>query len=301
MKQKVGLFIGRFQPLHLGHIDALNQAKQHWVTEFLMGIGSANKEHTAENPFTYEERKTMVTKVLKALHIKFSIYAVPDMDSDEDRKNFIIENLPKFDMVISGNPWTSDIFKKTKYKICILKIRKDIKSTTIRHMLHIGDNIGLGQFVPHQISTYLEHIKASKRLAEYYTHEGIWPSVAVDGIIFTKDKKIVVIKRKNPPLGYALPGGFVDYGETTEQALIREMKEEIWVQVKIRKLAGVMSDPKRDPRAHIISIVYIADIISGKVKAGDDAKSVKIMKLEDAKKLKMVANHDKFLQKVSIQ
>ena len=78
----------------------------------------------------------------------------------------------------------------------------------------------------------------------------------------TKDKRIVIIQRKNPPIGFALPGGFVDYGETTEQALIREMKEEVGVFIKIKKLAGVMSDPKRDPRGHIISIVYIADIVS---------------------------------------
>ncbi len=76
------------------------------------------------------------------------------------------------------------------------------------------------------------------------------------------------------------------------------MKEEIGVTVKIRKLAGVMSDPKRDPRCHIISIAYIADIVSGKPKAGDDAKTVKIMKFEDAKKLKMVAGHDVFIQKL---
>ena len=78
------------------------------------------------------------------------------------------------------------------------------------------------------------------------------------------------------------------------------MKEEIGVQVKVRRLAGVMSDPKRDPRGHIVSIVYIADIVSGKPKAGDDAKSLKMMRLEDVKKLKMVAQHDRFLQSISL-
>ncbi len=300
MNKKIGLFIGRFQPFHLGHIDALKQARKYGITEFFIGVGSSNKEHTAENPFTYEERKTMITKILNALWVKFTIYPLPDMESDDDRKNYIINNLPKFDAVISGNPRTTSIFKKTPYKICNIKITKDIKSTAIRHMLHIGDMEGLKTLVPGQVIIYLQSMKADKRLAKYYRDEHIGPSIAVDGILLTKDKRIVIIQRKNPPLGYALPGGFVDYGETTEQALVREMKEEIGVHIKIRKLAGVMSDPKRDPRSHIISIVYIADIVSWRIKAGDDAKSVKLMKFEKAKELKMVAGHDKFLQTCTI-
>jgi len=277
MKQKIGLFIGRFQPFHLGHFDALSQAKKHGITEFIIGIGSSDKEHTAENPFTYEERKTMISKILKALNIKFTISPLPDMDSDEDRKNYIIKNLPKFDTVISGNQWTTSIFRKTKYPICTIKIIKDIKSTVIRHMLHIGDIEELKTMLPGQTLTYLNSINASKRVKKYYLNEHIGPSLAVDGIIVTKDKKIVIIQRKNPPLGHALPGGFVDYGETPEQALIREMKEEVGVQVKIRKMVGIFADSKRDPRSHIISIVYIADIVSGKPKAGDDAKTIKLI------------------------
>lgn len=300
MTKKIGLFIGRFQPFHLGHIDALNQARKYGITEFIIGIGSSNKEHTAENPFTYEERKTMVTKILNAIGVKFTIYPLPDMESDEDWKNYIIKNMPNFDVVISGNPRTSSIFKKTPYKICPIKIIKDIKSTSIRHMIHIGNMEGLKELVPGQVIIYLKSMKADKRLTKYYQDEHIWPSIAVDGILVTKEKKIIIIQRKNPPLGYALPGWFVEYGETTEQALIREMKEEVGVHIKIRKLAGVMSNPKRDPRCHIISIVYIADVVSWRLKAWDDAKSIKTMTLEKAQDLKMVAGHDTFLQNISL-
>jgi len=139
MKPTIGLFIGRFQPFHLGHIDALKQARKYGITEFIIGVGSSNKEHTAENPFTYEERKTMITKILNAIGVKFTIYPLPDVESDDDRKNYAITNLPKFDVVISGNPLTTSIFKKAKYKICNIKITKDIKSTAIRHMINIGD------------------------------------------------------------------------------------------------------------------------------------------------------------------
>jgi len=206
MKQKIGLFIGRFQPFHLGHIDALKQARKDGITEFLIGVGSSNKEHTAENPFSYEERKVMITKILNAIGVKFTIYPLPDVESDEDRKNYIIKNLPRFDAVISGNPRTTSIFKKVKYPMCNIKITKDIKSTTIRHMLHVGDIERLKTLVPGQVITYLQSIKADKRLAKYYRDEHIGPSLAVDGILMTKDKRIVIIQRKNPPLGYALPG-----------------------------------------------------------------------------------------------
>ena len=298
MAQKIGLFIGRFQPFHLGHIDALKQARKYGITEFFIGIWSSNKEHTAENPFSHEERKTMITKILNSLGVKFTIYPLPDMEKDDDRKEYVINNLPKFDAIISGNPLTTSIFKKNKYAISNIKITKDIKSTAIKHMIHIWDIEGLKELIPGQIITYLQSMKADKRLAKYYNDEHIRPVVAVDGILLTKDKRIVIIQRKNAPLGYALPGGHIEYWETAEQALIREMKEEVGVHIRIKRLAGVMTDPKRDPRNHIISLVYIADIISWRIKAGDDAKSVKLMKLEKAKELKMVAGHDTFLQSV---
>jgi len=84
----------------------------------------------------------------------------------------------------------------------------------------------------------------------------ITPYLTVDGVvkIFTpKFQGIVLIKRKNPPLGFALPGGFVDRGESVEDALRREMKEEINLDIKIEKFLGVYSDPSRDPRLHTAS------------------------------------------------
>lgn len=173
MTQKIGLFIGRFQPFHLGHIDAIRQAKEYGVTEFFIGIGSANKEHTAENPFTYEEREMMISKLLETLKIKFTIYPIPDMESDEDRKNHIIRNLPKFDVIISGNARTTSIFKKTEYPICTVKISKEIKATTIRHLLYIGEAEELKKLLPTQILAYLQGINAAKRLGTYFSNEDI--------------------------------------------------------------------------------------------------------------------------------
>jgi len=119
------------------------------------------------------------------------------------------------------------------------------------------------------------------------------PYLTVDGIvkIFNPEfEGIVLIKRKNRPLGYALPGGFVDRGETVEDALKREMKEEIGLDVKIQKLFGIYSDPKRDPRLHTASCVYVCTA-EGMPCAGDDAKEAFVVKLEDIPWEELVFDH----------
>lgn len=100
------------------------------------------------------------------------------------------------------------------------------------------------------------------------------PVVTVDAIIEI-DGGIVLIKRKNPPHGWAIPGGFVDYGETLEEAVCREIKEETGLDVNISRQFHTYSDPERDPRHHTISTIFIATA-SGKPEAGDDAKEAKV-------------------------
>ncbi len=86
---------------------------------------------------------------------------------------------------------------------------------------------------------------------------------------------IVLIKRKNPPYGWALPGGFVDYGESLEESAVREAREETSLDVRLLYQLHTYSDPKRDPRLHTISTVYVAKA-SGKPKAQDDAREIGI-------------------------
>ena len=100
------------------------------------------------------------------------------------------------------------------------------------------------------------------------------PVVTVDAIIEI-DNGIILIRRKNPPPGWALPGGFVDYGETLEGAVVREMKEETCLDVTLTRQFHAYSDPERDPRFHTVSIVFIA-AASGTPKAADDAMDIGI-------------------------
>ncbi len=91
---------------------------------------------------------------------------------------------------------------------------------------------------------------------------------------------IVLIKRKNPPHGWALPGGFVDYGESLEEAAVREAKEETSLDIQLGKQLHTYSDPERDPRQHTISTVFVASA-RGKPKAEDDAQEIGIFTQEE--------------------
>jgi len=105
---------------------------------------------------------------------------------------------------------------------------------------------------------------------------------------------IVLIKRKNPPLGWALPGGFVDYGETLEAAAVREAKEETGLRVKLLRQFHTYSAPERDPRQHTISTVFLAEA-SGKAAAGDDAAELGTF-LKDHLPDKIVFDHKQILE-----
>ncbi len=101
------------------------------------------------------------------------------------------------------------------------------------------------------------------------------PVPAVDLIIEIEGKGLVLIERKNPPPGWALPGGFVEVGESLEQAAVREAKEETCLDVELLGQFHTYSDPKRDPRMHCISTVFVARA-TGTPKAEDDAKAVSL-------------------------
>ena len=126
------------------------------------------------------------------------------------------------------------------------------------------------------------------------------PYPTVDAIIYSIElKKILFIKRKNPPFEgqFALPGGFVDYGESVEHACVREVKEETSLDITKIYLFGVYSDPERDPRFHTMSTVFLAPVKGfEKAKAADDAADLEIIDFEKAISLKLAFDHSKIIK-----
>jgi len=105
------------------------------------------------------------------------------------------------------------------------------------------------------------------------------PALAVD-VIVKRGKEVLLIKRKNEPFKgkWALVGGFVKYGERVEEAAKRECREETGLEVELERLVGVYSDPRRDPRGHVVSICFLARPVGGRLRGGSDASDAKFFK-----------------------
>jgi O-acetyl-ADP-ribose deacetylase (regulator of RNase III)/ADP-ribose pyrophosphatase YjhB (NUDIX family) len=130
---------------------------------------------------------------------------------------------------------------------------------------------------------------------DYVTHKlSNGPYTTVDCIIEIEGG-IVLIQRSNPPFGWALPGGFVDYGESLEDAVRREMKEETGLELEELKQFHTYSDPARDPRFHTICTVFSAKG-KGSPKAGDDASGLKIVKPDELESIQFAFDHRQILK-----
>ncbi|MFH0754992.1 MAG: NUDIX domain-containing protein [Candidatus Omnitrophota bacterium] len=138
--------------------------------------------------------------------------------------------------------------------------------------------------VEKQVYGYLKHV----------TEDLAWGPYVCADIIIEMDEGIILIERTNPPFGWALPGGFVDRGESLETAAAREAREETNMNLKDLKQFHTYSEPSRDPRFHTITTIFTAKGI-GTPKAGDDAKGLKIVPLSQLRQLHFAFDHNKVL------
>jgi ADP-ribose pyrophosphatase YjhB (NUDIX family) len=123
------------------------------------------------------------------------------------------------------------------------------------------------------------------------------PVPTVDVILEMHDGRILLVERKNPPHGWALPGGFVDYGESCEAAAVREAAEETGLEVILLRQLGTYSDPTRDPRLHTITTVFIAQPADDAVpRAGDDAAEVGLFSQDEIPWTALCFDHDLILR-----
>jgi 8-oxo-dGTP diphosphatase len=126
--------------------------------------------------------------------------------------------------------------------------------------------------------------------------EYLRPAITVD-IIIEREGNLLMVRRKNDPFKglLCIPGGFVEFGEKVEIAAKREAYEETNLQVEPIAILGVYSDPQRDPRGHTVSVSFIAKIIGGIPKAGDDADDVEWVPLDD-NRLQLAFDHSRIVQ-----
>ena len=123
------------------------------------------------------------------------------------------------------------------------------------------------------------------------------PIPTVDAIIHRYSSILLIKRRKDPYKNcFALPGGFVNEGETIEDAIIREVYEETSLDVHPIDILGVYSDPKRDPRGHMMTVVFIVTILEGNARAGDDAKEIIWVPLEKLNDIQIAFDHKLLIQ-----
>jgi len=123
------------------------------------------------------------------------------------------------------------------------------------------------------------------------------PFLTVDAIIFNGNEEIALVKRKNPPHGWALPWGFVEIGESCEEAVIREVKEETGLDLEEVEQFKVYSKRDRDPRFHAVTVVFDASVKEGSIaKSGSDAKEVKFFNFENLPELAF--NHKEIIEDI---
>jgi 8-oxo-dGTP diphosphatase len=124
----------------------------------------------------------------------------------------------------------------------------------------------------------------------------VQPNLTVDALVLDDKKRLLLVERGRDPYKgkFALPGGFVEYGETVESAVVRELEEETGLKAKVLDIFGVYSDPNRDPRGHTVTIVYLMEYQGGEPKGNDDAAAARFFPIDRLPPLAF--DHDRIVE-----
>ncbi|MFQ5837503.1 MAG: NUDIX domain-containing protein [Thermoplasmata archaeon] len=131
--------------------------------------------------------------------------------------------------------------------------------------------------------SYLEDYEKRSSALRVHLASGLKvPLLAVDGLVLHEGKLVAIKRRYYPFQGlFCLPGGIVEYGETVEEAVVREVEEETGLKTKVASLLGVYSNPDRDPRGHVVSLAFELEVVGGELVSGSDATEVGLLSLDD--------------------
>ncbi|WP_297466907.1 nicotinamide-nucleotide adenylyltransferase [Thermococcus sp.] len=162
---KRGLFVGRFQPVHNGHIKALEFVFSQ-VEEVIIGIGSAQASHTLKNPFTTSERMEMLIRALDEAGVKKRYYLIPlpDINFNAIWATYVVSMVPRFDVVFTGNSLVAQLFREKGYDVIVQPMfRKDILSATeIRRRMIEGEP--WEELVPKSVAEFIREIHGVERI-----------------------------------------------------------------------------------------------------------------------------------------
>jgi|TARA_B100001750_G_scaffold208953_1_gene188296 nicotinamide-nucleotide adenylyltransferase len=159
-----GLLVGRFQPFHLGHLDAVLFGLSRTENLFI-GVGSSNKFNEKKNPFSAEERKDMIISSIESSLIgRIKIFEIPDVDNHEKWTFEIDQIVPKYDVVFTNDEFTKTLFKKRQINVIpvVLKEREKFSGTNIRQLIIDGKN--WQDLVPQGTRKVLDKLNANERL-----------------------------------------------------------------------------------------------------------------------------------------
>ena len=295
MKNEYAVYIGRFQPFHLGHVHVINEALEH-AEQLLIFIGSSNESRTAKNPFTFDERCDVILKWADAegLLERVSVLHIEDMDTDQEWLEYLNNTINSIvrgskDVTIVGHDkddssWYLKAFPK--YSSLLVRNYYNLNATCLRKSLFI-DNTPVSfikDSIPDATKKFLINFKVyrTKEFSDIRNSTKIestkvateYPRIehTADCIVLGTYEDsyelpyILLIKRKNSPGKgeWALPGGFVEVNETILASAYRELEEETGVTkgslTEDTPVGYCFDRPDRDPRGRIITTAFVMEL-----------------------------------------